>query len=109
MDIKKLGPKEIDDRLKGDNNIFLVDVRSEDKYNEYHLKNATNIPKTKIFEMNTLENNVEPLIPKDKDIVVVCTTGNSATKCAKILAEQNYNVTVLDGGITAWKEYINSH
>ncbi|HLQ97547.1 MAG TPA: rhodanese-like domain-containing protein, partial [Candidatus Dormibacteraeota bacterium] len=31
-----------------------------------------------------------------------CTTGNSAGKCADILEDKGYQVTVLEGGITAW-------
>ncbi|WP_347815353.1 rhodanese-like domain-containing protein [Cytobacillus oceanisediminis] len=40
-------------------------------------------------------------MPKEKEIIVACTTGNSAAGCAAILTE-----IVLEGGITAWKEFI---
>ncbi|WP_144543979.1 rhodanese-like domain-containing protein [Cytobacillus oceanisediminis] len=45
-------------------------------------------------------------MPKEKEIIVVCTTGNFAAKCAAILSEKEYNSIVLEGGITAWKECI---
>jgi rhodanese-related sulfurtransferase len=47
-------------------------------------------------------------LPKDKEIIVTCTTGNSATRCATILSEKDYHVVVLEGGITAWKNYVET-
>ncbi|KYD09100.1 rhodanese-like domain-containing protein [Heyndrickxia sporothermodurans] len=108
MEIRTLTPKELDSRLKGNKDVFVLDVRSEDKFNEYHLKHSMNIPKTTIFEMEDAENVKDITLPKDKEIIIACTTGNSAAKCANILAKKNFNVTVLEGGLTAWKEYSKS-
>ena len=44
------------------------------------------------------------IIDENKEIIVTCTTGNSAKKCATILEEKGYQVTVLEGGLMAWKE-----
>ncbi|MGE8204677.1 rhodanese-like domain-containing protein [Heyndrickxia sp. NPDC080065] len=70
------------------------------------MENAKHIPKTVIFDMEGKENNNDLPLPKHEEIVVTCTTGNSAMKCASILAEKDYKVTVLAGGLTAWKEYL---
>ncbi|MBB2483524.1 rhodanese-like domain-containing protein [Bacillus sp. APMAM] len=101
MEIKKITPKELEEQLKS-RKPFVLDVRAEEKFQEYHVENSYNIHKSAIFE------NQEDLIstlPKDREIIVTCTTGNSAAKCAKILAEKNYHVSLLEGGITAWKDY----
>jgi rhodanese-related sulfurtransferase len=47
-------------------------------------------------------------LPQGKEIIVVCTTGNSAARCAAVLSEKEFNATVLVGGITAWKEFIRN-
>ncbi|MBS4174363.1 rhodanese-like domain-containing protein [Bacillus sp. FJAT-49736] len=101
MVIKKITPRELEGRMKG--KPFVLDVRAADKFAEYHLENSHNLHKTAIFEE---KDSALASLPKDKEIIVTCTTGNSAAKCAAILADKNYNVTLLEGGITAWKEYL---
>lgn len=107
MTLKKVSPEEFYKKVKDEDHVVLLDVRAEDKYNDFHIEGnnieSLNIPKTNILDYD--EDKVHAL-PKDKEIVVVCTTGNSATKCANILSEHDYDVVVLDGGITAWKEFL---
>lgn len=101
MEINKISPKELEEQLRT-RKPFVLDVRAEDKFQEYHVENSYNIHKSAIFEN---QEDVLSTLPKDREIIVTCTTGNSAAKCAKILAEKNYQVTLLEGGITAWKEF----
>jgi len=101
MEIKKITPKELEEQLKT-KKPFVLDVRAEEKFQEYHVENSYNIHKTEILDERE---EVISTLPKDREIIVTCTTGNSAAKCAKILAEKNYQVALLEGGITAWKEY----
>jgi rhodanese-related sulfurtransferase len=108
MTINTITPKELHERLQGEEKIVLLDVRTEEKYNEFHIKESRNIPKTAIFGLDESEETTQLSLPKEKEIIVTCTTGNSATKCARILDAHNYHVTVLDGGLTAWKAYMSS-
>ena len=106
MAYKKISPNELQDRIAGEEKVVVLDVRAEEKYNRFHIEASQvvslNIPKNEIFE---LEDGAElSALPKDRQIVVTCTTGNSAEKCAKILDGLGYQVEVLEGGITAWKE-----
>ncbi|WP_102275493.1 rhodanese-like domain-containing protein [Cytobacillus massiliigabonensis] len=105
--MKIITPAELDNRQKKNEELFVLDVRSEEKYDHYHIKeqhiHSVNIEKTHIFDVNDTESISS--LPKDKEIIITCTTGNSAKKCAEILAEKEYSVTLLEGGITAWKEY----
>lgn len=108
MGVRLISPEELFARMKREEKVSLLDVRAEEKYQEFHIEgnglDTQNIPKTDIFEGR--ESIAQ--ISKDAEIVVTCTTGNSATKCANILAEKDYNVLVLEGGITAWKEFIKT-
>jgi rhodanese-related sulfurtransferase len=103
---KKISPNELQDRIAGKEKVVVLDVRAEEKYTHFHIESSQvvsfNIPKNEIFE---LEDGAElSALPKDRTIVVTCTTGNSAEKCAKILDGLGYQVEVLEGGLTAWKE-----
>jgi rhodanese-related sulfurtransferase len=104
---KKISPKELLERIQGKEKVVVLDVRAEEKYRDYHIEDtqvmSVNIPKTEIFE---LTEGVESLaLPKEGPIVVTCTTGNSAEKCAKILDGLGLQVEVLEGGLTDWKEF----
>ncbi|MFP7298906.1 rhodanese-like domain-containing protein [Neobacillus niacini] len=107
MTVKKITPKELHERIIGENQIILLDVRAVEKYNESHIEEpqvvSLNIPKTDIFNLE--EGGVLSQLPKEQHVVVTCTTGNSAAKCANILDSLGYQVEVLEGGLTAWKEY----
>ncbi|WP_442598895.1 rhodanese-like domain-containing protein [Neobacillus sp. D3-1R] len=105
MTIRKISPKELAEKMLKEDNVQLLDVRAADKYQAFHIEGTNwNIPKNAIFD---LDENLLAVLPKEKEIIVTCTTGNSATKCAEILAGKDYNVVVLEGGVTAWKEYKN--
>jgi rhodanese-related sulfurtransferase len=107
MTLKNITPKELHERIKGENQIILLDVRAVEKYNEFHIEEpqvaSLNIPKTEIFNLE--EDMVLSQLPKDRPVVVTCTTGNSAAKCARILDGLGLQVEVLEGGLTAWKEF----
>ncbi|MEH7010179.1 rhodanese-like domain-containing protein [Neobacillus niacini] len=106
---KKIEPKELHKRIQGEEKVILLDVRAEEKYKEFHIEDpqveSLNIPKTEIFDLE--EGSVLLQLSKECPVVVTCTTGNSAEKCAKILDSLGYQVEVLEGGLTAWKEYRN--
>ncbi|RFB14760.1 rhodanese-like domain-containing protein [Bacillus sp. HNG] len=112
MPLKKITPEEFFQKVNEQEKVVLLDVRAEDKYNDFHIEGPTiesqNIYKAEVFNLE--ENNGKAIdsLPKNKEIIVTCTTGNSATKCANILSEHEYNVAVLEGGITAWKEYLKT-
>lgn len=109
MTLKKISPEDLYKKLGDQEKVILLDVRSEDKYNDYHIEDPKienlNIVKTKILDNE--ETALESL-PRDKEIIVTCTTGNSATKCATALSEMDFDAVVLEGGITAWKEFLET-
>lgn len=105
--MKKITVAQLENKLT-ETNVNILDVRAKDKYENQHITHpnakSTNIPKTNIFNMNESGFSLPESFSKNEEIVVTCTTGNSATKCATILSEQGYNVSVLDGGITSWNK-----
>ncbi|WP_396954070.1 rhodanese-like domain-containing protein [Neobacillus niacini] len=109
---EKITPKELHERLKRNEKVFLLDVRAEEKFQAEHISapqmESLNIPKTIIFEAEETKEDAKLSLSKEDEIIVTCTTGNSAAKCANILSSLDYKVKVLDGGLTAWKEYQKS-
>jgi len=108
--IKHITPQQLKEKLNIDK-VKVLDVRSEEKFNKGHLKhpNAENIhiPKTEIFALEESDDQTDLPITADEEIIVTCTTGNSAARCTKILTEKGYRVTLLEGGMTAWNDSEN--
>ncbi|QOY35136.1 rhodanese-like domain-containing protein [Anaerobacillus isosaccharinicus] len=113
MPIRMISAAELREKLKKEENVFLLDVRAKEKFSQFHIEDprleVRNIVKTEIFKAEASTEDKIQFLPDDKEVIVTCTTGNSATKCAKILADKDYNVVVLEGGITAWKKLIKEN
>lgn len=105
--MKTITPQELQKQLNS-NTCYVLDVRAEDKYQAEHITHANikskNIPKTTILNLTNEDTKPIKALPKDKNIIVTCTTGNSAQNCATVLEKKGYDVTVLEGGMTAWKQ-----
>jgi len=88
--------QEVSKMLKED--IFFVDVRDADELVEqsYDVKNIINIPLDQIeAKMN--------LIPKDKQVILVCQSGNRSGQAFEILSKKGFtNLTNMEGGMNAW-------
>jgi rhodanese-related sulfurtransferase len=94
-------------RLNNGEATFLLDVRSEDKFNVSHLEHP-NAVVCRIGKEQFSDDNETPMdtLPKDALIVVLCTTGNSASRVSNVLRKEGYQVAFLEGGMTAWNEYL---
>lgn len=74
---------------------FLLDVRTQEEWDEYHVPNATLIP------LDQLPNRLSE-VPKDKEIVVICRSGNRSQEGRDILLNAGYTATSVTGGIKEW-------
>ncbi len=109
MDLKVISPEQLQQRMQEEKQVLILDVRAADKYENEHIEGSSiesiNIPKNIIFDSVNEKTSVDSLagLPKNQEIIVTCTTGNSAKKCAAILKEKNFDVTVLEGGVAGWR------
>ncbi|RCK74945.1 MAG: Sulfur carrier protein adenylyltransferase ThiF [Anaerolineae bacterium] len=77
-------------------NAFILDVRQPEEWNEGHIPNATLIP------LDQLAQRVNEL-PRDREIVVVCRSGNRSREGTLILLENGFKqVSSMAGGILDW-------
>lgn len=85
----------IQDMIKNDSNIILLDVRTIQEFKEGHLLGALNLP------LGELKNKVSLLIPNHgQTIIVYCQMGGRSKKATNILNKMGYtNVYNLKGGL----------
>ena len=75
---------------------FLLDVRENSEWDEFHVPETTHIP------LGELAERVDEL-PRDQPIVVICRSGNRSQQGRDILLEAGFSdVTSMDGGLKEW-------
>lgn len=78
--------------------MYLLDIRSAADYQDVgHIEGAVNIP----FKDVGVPENLD-MLPKDKKIVVICYTGNTAAQTTMILRILGYDAAVLKFGSMGW-------
>ncbi len=81
--------------------VFILDVRRQDEYDEGHIKGSTLIPVQDIPEREL--NKSLTGLPRDKKILVYCRTGHRSALASKILVNNGFKeVYNMKGGITEW-------
>jgi rhodanese-related sulfurtransferase len=76
---------------------FILDVRTVEEWNEFHIPDSTLIP------LDQLASRVSE-VPSDKEVVVVCRSGNRSQQGRDILLEAGLTrVASMAGGVTEWR------
>ncbi len=79
------------------NDVFVLDVREQFEWDEFHIPNTTLIP------LGELAGRVNE-VPRDAKIVVVCRSGNRSQEGRDILKQAGFeNVTSMNGGVVDWR------
>jgi rhodanese-related sulfurtransferase len=95
-EIIQISPEEAYQMIMEDEDVFLLDVRTQEEYEEGYIEGATLIP------VSDLAGRLDE-VPKDKKIVIYCRTGNRSMTAANILISNGYEeVYNVQGGIIAW-------
>ncbi len=96
-EVKNISVKQARELIDRDKDVFILDVRTQEEYNDAHIKGANLIP------IQELEQNINK-IPKDKKVVVHCAKGKRSAKACELLKDKGlkelYNV---EGGLNQWK------
>ncbi len=94
MNITAEGAKRLMDTEEG---YIILDVRTQEEYDEGHIPGAILIPNTEIEERAE-----EELTDKDQLILVYCRSGRRNKMAAEILVELGYTNIREFGGIIDW-------
>ncbi len=79
------------------NDPFVLSVRAASQYAKGHIAGAINIPWREVAKQENLAK-----LPKDRQIVVVCYTGHTASQVTALLNILGYDAINLQFGMTTW-------
>lgn len=108
MTVKNMTVKEITNKVLNNEELFLLDVRTEDAYQDWKIEGENfsylNVP---YFDLLDGVEEIADQLPKDKEIAVVCAKGGSSQMVAEMLVEEGFeNVYSVEGGMKAWSEHL---
>lgn len=95
-----IGARELNDLLRGDGEIALLDAREELSFGQAHVLYASCLP------LSRLELLASAMVPRKSAPIVVCDGGEGlAERAAQRYLHYGYgDVSVLDGGVDAWRD-----
>lgn len=107
--VKELMPWDLETRLQENPDLLIVDVREPYEFDAMHIAGSINVPRG-ILE-SACEWDYEETLPdlvraREREIVVVCRSGNRSILAAHSLQVLGYkNVASLQTGLRGWKDY----
>lgn len=89
---------EVNEFKKKLNQVYVIDVREADEYQEGHIEGAVNIPLGRLIRDLGMG-----IVPREKEVVVHCKSGGRGQIAVEFLERMGYtNVKNLAGGYKAW-------
>lgn len=108
-DITELMPWDVEDRIKQNKDLMLVDIREECEFSRFHIKGSMLVPRG-ILE-SACEEEYEDAIPdlvdgRDKEIVVICRSGLRSVLGTQMLQMMGFNhISSMKTGLRGWNDY----
>lgn len=94
--VPTLNAVELNEKLKNGKRPLLIDVRQPNEYQNGHIAGAKLIP------LGELRKKMKAL-PKSKEIVFVCASGNRSRSATRIFIEAGIDAINMKGGMHAWR------
>ena len=108
--VPQIGPERARALIQGEPDLFILDVRTKEEYDEAHLASAVLIPRGLlefVIDANLLypEINDQRKPRENQPILVYCKTGGRSALAAATLKDLGFtHVRNLAGGLAAWQE-----
>jgi len=97
-------PGDVADKIKNNEDVILLDVRTLEEYKEIHLKNSLLLP-VQEMSMQSLTDIGLGEDAKDKEIIIYCRSGARGKTAYDIMHSLGYtNIKSIAGGMIHWEE-----
>ena len=94
-----ISPSELSQLINSSDEIAVIDVREQGEFGKEHILLCANIP------LSHLEIKVPALVPRKGAQIVICDFGGElSSRAFDVLISYGYtNISILRGGVKAWK------
>lgn len=103
-DVESITPAQLKAQMDRDEDVFILDVRSGDNFDEWHIK-GENVEIVNYPYFRLLDGMPQDLLtdlPDDQKITVLCAKGGSSEMVAEGLEANGFDVTHLEQGMKGW-------
>ncbi len=108
-EVDELMPWDLEELLESNPDVLLLDVREPNEYDAMHIKGALNVPRGVLetaCEWDYEETEPELVKAREKDVVVICRSGNRSVLAAYNMKLMGYQkVYSLKTGMRGWNDY----
>lgn len=99
----------LEERFQENPSLLLLDIREPYEFHAMHIKDSLNIPRGVLetaCEYEYEETNALLVESREKEIVVVCRSGNRSIFACEVMQKMGYkNVVSLKTGLRGWSDY----
>jgi rhodanese-related sulfurtransferase len=107
--VPEIMPWDLEEKLQAEPRPFLLDIREADEFAAMRIDGSINVPRG-ILE-GACDWGYDDTIPelvqaRDKEVVVICKSGNRSALAAETMQKMGYqNVVSLKSGLRGWNDY----
>lgn len=94
--VPALTAAELSEKLRNAKRPLVIDVRQPEEYRQGHISGSRLIP------LGELSRRLDEL-PKNREIVCVCASGNRSRSATKFLIKAGYSAFDMPGGMLTWQ------
>ena len=106
--VNEVFPWDLSDELEQGKQVLIVDIREPYEYDAMRIKDSINVPRG-ILE-TACEYDYEETVPelvqsRDKEVILVCRSGNRSVLAAYVMQQMGYkNIKSLKTGLRGWND-----
>jgi glyoxylase-like metal-dependent hydrolase (beta-lactamase superfamily II) len=100
--LREIDADELKTRLERGERLVLLDVRTPEEYGPWHIDGTVNIPVQHVLAGEFGD------LPRDREVITICSHGNRSATAAQALGTAGYRVTSLRGGMVAWNRVFDA-
>ncbi len=108
-DVREIMPWDLEERLEANPDLLILDVREPSEFDAMHIAGSMNVPRgilESACEWDYEETEPELVRAREREIAVVCRSGNRSILAAHSLQVLGYkDVVSLQTGVRGWKDY----
>jgi glyoxylase-like metal-dependent hydrolase (beta-lactamase superfamily II)/rhodanese-related sulfurtransferase len=100
----EIEPSDLKNKMDSGENLYILDVRTPEEYKSWKISydkhvEPSLVPLDKLSSDEQIRN-----IPRDREVITVCSHGMRSKMAAEYLSQLGYNVKSIKGGMVAWNK-----